>query len=367
MGKDYYSILGVDKSASDDELKKAYRKMALKWHPDRHKGSDKDLADTKFKEISEAFEVLSDKQKRTIYDQYGEEALKNGMPQSAAGSGGPGSSFFGFPGGSGTTFSFSSSGGMPSGSFGGFTPSNPEDIFQQIFMDGAGGIFMGGSGGSKKSGRSRAHPGSSHMHQSMNSGSDFMSQFSSTGAGQNNGIQSKEIEKTLPVTLKDLYTGASKKLKVTRRIMENSTGQLNTSEKILQIDIKPGWKSGTKVRFSGEGDNLGNGPQDIVILINEKPDTTFKRSNNDLVMNIELSLLESLTGYKKPIHTLDGRTIEIENKSSIVHPGKEVRVAGEGMPISKTPGKKGDLIINFSVKFPTYLTEIQKAKLKEIL
>ncbi|OLY83407.1 Protein psi1 [Smittium mucronatum] len=359
MGKDYYAILGVDKKATDDELKKAYRKMALKWHPDRNKGHDKELADKKFKEVSEAFEVLSDKQKRTIYDQYGEDALKSGMPapQSSSSGGAPGASpFFGFPGASGgTTFSFSSQGGMPGGAFGGFTPSNPEDIFEQIFMDGAGGIFMGGGHGAGRKKTSR-------MHHPAGAPADFMGSF---GAGPKKS--SGQIERTLPVNLKDLYTGANKKLKVTRKIIDNSTGQLNTSEKILQIDIKPGWKSGTKIRFSGEGDNLGNGAQDIVIVVEEKPDAVFTRSDNDLKMKIKLTLLESLVGYKKSINTLDGRKIQIENHTNTTPPGKEVRVADEGMPISKTPGAKGDLIIKFDVEFPATLTDVQKNKLRGVL
>ncbi|KAJ2711217.1 Molecular chaperone (DnaJ super), partial [Coemansia spiralis] len=124
MGKDYYAILGVSKDASEEALKKAYRKLALKYHPDRCADGNKEAAESKFKDISEAYEALSDKEKRQIYDQFGEEGLKGGVPPGGGGGGFPGAG--GFPGGGGTTFSFGQ------GGFGGFNPSNPEDIFAQL-------------------------------------------------------------------------------------------------------------------------------------------------------------------------------------------------------------------------------------------
>ncbi|KAJ1674240.1 Molecular chaperone (DnaJ super), partial [Spiromyces aspiralis] len=263
MGKDYYKILGVSKSASEEELKKAYRKEALKWHPDRHK-EDKDIAEKKFKDLSEAYEVLSDKQKRAIYDQYGEEGLKGGIP-----GGGPGGAGFGGPGG--TTFRFQTFGGPGGGGarFGGFTPSNPEDIFAQLFsglgggmpgataMDidddlngGFSGIFGGMPGGAAGIGRGgRRH-----------------------GAGARHAMSPpRDLIRPLALTLDELYNGCTKKLKVTRKILDPSTGQISQSEKILTVNIKPGWKAGTKIRYAGEGDNLGNGAQDIVFVVEEKP------------------------------------------------------------------------------------------------
>ena len=120
---DYYAVLGVNRDADEETIKKAYRKHALKWHPDRNP-ENKAMAEQKFKEISEAYEVLSDKNKRAVYDQFGEEGLKGGVPPPEGGSGAGG--FEGrFPGG--TFFQFSSTGGGP------FRPSRPEDIFAQFF------------------------------------------------------------------------------------------------------------------------------------------------------------------------------------------------------------------------------------------
>ena len=148
MGKDYYKILGVSKSANDDEIKKAYKKAALKWHPDRNKDNET-TAKKKFQDVGEAFEVLSDKNKRTIYDQYGEDGLKGGIPTADAEGGAfPGMGGFsaGGPGGGTRTFRFSTSGGNPFGGAGGFHPSDPNDIFAQIF-GGASPFGIGGMGG----------------------------------------------------------------------------------------------------------------------------------------------------------------------------------------------------------------------------
>jgi DnaJ family protein B protein 4 len=133
-GADYYKLLGIERNANEDDIKRAYKKMALKWHPDRNKGSE--ASSKKFKEISEAFEVLSDKQKRTVYDQFGEEGLKGGggpPPGASAGPAGAGpggfSGFSGFPGGGGNTFTFTSSGPGGFRQSGGFAPTDPNKIF----------------------------------------------------------------------------------------------------------------------------------------------------------------------------------------------------------------------------------------------
>ncbi|KAJ3265504.1 hypothetical protein HK104_006283, partial [Borealophlyctis nickersoniae] len=137
-GKDYYGILGVSKDADEETLKKAYRKQALKWHPDRNP-NNKEMADRKFKEVSEAYEVLSDKNKRAVYDQFGEEGLKGGMPNGAGGGAGgfPAGFSFGGPGGGGfpggPTFTFTSGGPGGGGGFRPFQPSSAEDIFRQFF------------------------------------------------------------------------------------------------------------------------------------------------------------------------------------------------------------------------------------------
>lgn len=176
------------------------------------------------------------------------------------------------------------------------------------------------------------------------------------------------LERPLAVSLEDLAKGVTKRLKVTRKVTNPASGR--TSDKILTIDVKPGWKAGTKIRFPREGDEYPNGAlQDIVFTLEEKPHPVFTRKGDDLVVSLELTLLEALTGgFSKVIKTLDGRSLPISASSSrIIQPGQEERFPGEGMPISKKPGQKGDLIVKFVVKFPTTLTAAQKAEIKRIL
>ncbi|KAG2176602.1 hypothetical protein INT44_007266 [Umbelopsis vinacea] len=376
MGKDYYKILGVSKDADDDTIKKAYRKQALKWHPDRNK-DNMEGAKQKFQEVGEAFEVLSDKNKRAIYDQYGEEGLKGGPPPSSGGAGGaggfPGGFSGGFPGGAGgpggTTFSFSSGG--PRGA-GGYAPSDADDIFKHFFASFGGG-GMGGM------------PGMGGMHAEDDMGGGMpggmpgggfggFSNFGGGGRPRASGFQSAQqrekppaIKRPLPISLEDLYTGTTKRLKVTRKIRDGATGRPVTTDKILTINVKAGWKAGTKIRFPGEGDELDHGEtQDIEFIVEEKPHPVFKREGDNLTMAVQLTLVEALTGFVKQIKTLDGRTLKINNTSNVIQPGQESRVSNEGMPNSKT-GKKGDLIIKYEVKFPVTLTSAQKEELKKVL
>lgn len=175
------------------------------------------------------------------------------------------------------------------------------------------------------------------------------------------------IRRPLPISLEDLYKGTTKRLKVTRKVRDGASGRTMTTDKILTINVKPGWKAGTKIRFPNEGDELENGQtQDIEFVVEEKPHPVFKREGDNLRMTIELSLVEALTGFSKQIKTLDGRTLGVNNSNSIVQPGQESRVSNEGMPNSKT-GRKGDLIIKYVVKFPTYLTSTQKENIKKVL
>ncbi|KAI8890707.1 DnaJ-domain-containing protein [Backusella circina FSU 941] len=353
MGKDYYSILGVPKSVDDDALKKAYRKLALKWHPDRNKDKA-EVAKAKFQEIGEAYEVLSDKDKRAIYDQYGEEGLKGGgpPPPGAQGfSGGAG----GFPGGAqgfpgGGTFRFSTGDG---GSGGGFHPSDADDIFKHFFASFGGGGGGGGMGGMPG--------GMGDMPGGGMPGGGF-------GRRQHREPQKPPaIKRPLLLSLEDLYKGTVKRLKVTRKIRDPSSGNPTTSDKILTINVKPGWKPGTKIRFPGEGDEFENGmKQDIEFVVEEKPHPIYKRESDNLRIKVRLSLAEALTGFKKAIKTLDDRTLSINNSKSVIHPGQESRVSNEGMPNSKT-GKKGDLIITYEVDFPSSLTDEKKELIKKAL
>uniref|UniRef100_A0ACD5VXN9 Uncharacterized protein n=1 Tax=Avena sativa TaxID=4498 RepID=A0ACD5VXN9_AVESA len=210
MGVDYYKVLGVDRGASDDDLKKAYRKLAMRWHPDKNPTNKKE-AEAKFKQISEAYEVLSDSQKRKVYDQLGEEGLKGQPPP-----GGPGASPF-YPGGAQST-SFH------------FNPRNADDIFAEFF--GFSGPFshmggglggMGGMGG--MSGGTGGMRGDPRSYGSMFGNEFLSSQFGAQSSASNMprpAHKQAPIENRLPVTLADLYKGVAKKMKISREVIESS-------------------------------------------------------------------------------------------------------------------------------------------------
>ncbi|KAL6983558.1 hypothetical protein U1Q18_016942 [Sarracenia purpurea var. burkii] len=318
MGVDYYNILKVGRSSSDEDLKKAYKKLAMKWHPDKNSSPE---AETKFKQISEAYDVLSDPERRQIYDLYGEEALKSGQ----------------FPP---TSPSSSAGGAYTSRSFR-FNTRDADDIFAELFC---------GSGCAAKS-------RSSGENELKNSSVFFGDQTIRKAAA---------VENKLACSLEELYKGSKRKMKISR-IVPGDSGKPMTVEEILKIDIKPGWKKGTRITFPEKGNQeMGMAPGDLVFVIEEKPHAIFKRDGNDLVVNRRLSLLEALTGKNLNLVTLDGRNLSVP-VTDIVGPGHQMIIPNEGMPISKEPGKKGNLRIKFDVKFPSRLTEEQKCDLKRVL
>lgn len=338
MGVDYYKLLDVPKSASDDDLKKAYRKLAMKWHPDKNPNNKKE-AEAKFKQISEAYEVLSDPQKRAIFDQYGEEGLKGQVPPPTAGGAG-------FTSGDGPSVFR-------------FNPRNAEDIFAEFF-GGSSPFSMGGMGG-----RGGRNPFSDNMFGGFGGTESMFRSFNDPGpaAGPR---KAAPIENKLPCTLEELYTGSTRKMKISRNITDTS-GKTLTVEEILTIEVKPGWKKGTKITFPEKGHEQPNVvPADMVFVIDERPHSVFKRDGNDLIFTHKVPLAEALTGTTVTLTSLDGRTLTIPI-NEIITPSYEKVVPKEGMPIAKEPGKKGNLRIKFDVKFPSRLSAEQKAGVKKFL
>ncbi|WEW56621.1 Molecular chaperone (DnaJ super) [Emydomyces testavorans] len=372
-----YDSLGVQPNASQDEIKKAYKKQALKWHPDKNR--DNPQAAEKFKEVSQAYEVLSDPEKRKVYDQYGLEFLlrggaevppggpggmpfEGGMPGGFQGFGGmpggmPGGMHGGMPGGA-RTFHFTSSGGP-----GGFKFSDPEDIFSGFARSGGFGgegpdIFsilngLGGGGGGGGGG------------------------FRAPGAGQPRFKAASEarrpptpevttVEKQLSLSLEDLFRGVHKKMKIKRKTFDERTGKRSVEDKILEFDVKPGLKPGSKIKFKGVGDQEEGGTQDLHFIVQEKEHSWLKRVGDDLITTIEISLKEALTGWSHTVNTIDGKQLRVSGAGP-TQPGYEEIFPHQGMPKPKEPGQRGNFIVQVKVKFPTSLTSSQKAKLKEIL
>ncbi|XP_065860903.1 uncharacterized protein [Euphorbia lathyris] len=315
MGVDYYNILKVHRKATDDDLKKAYKRLAMKWHPDKNPVNKKE-AEAKFKQISEAYDVLTDTQKRQIYDLYGEDGLKSFEIGGPGDEGKP-------PTANDTPFRFN--------------PRDAEDIFNEFFGE------SGGGDGSAKTG------------------------FYRNGETRNQGNKkAAAIESKLLCSLEDLYKGARRKMRISRSVPDDF-GKPKTVDEILKIDIKPGWKKGTKITFPEKGNQEpGVIPADLIFVVDEKPHAVFKRDGNDLIVNKKISLLEALTGKTVDLTTLDGRYLTIPS-SDIIKPGHEIVISNEGMPISKEPHKKGNLRVKFDITFPSRLTAEQKSDLKRVL
>merc|ERR1711953_461813 len=337
MGRDFYKILDVARDASDRDIKKAYRKLALKYHPDKNQGDAS--AEAKFKEISAAFEVLSDPKKKETYDRFGEEGLQGG--------GGGGGGF----GGADPNDIFRMFFGGGGGGFGGGGRNfNMDDLGDDDDFGGFGGF--GGAGGFSFGG----HPG--------------------MGGGRRCGGQRRQeplkpgekTEHNLKLSLEQLFTGTTKRLKINRK-RRTPHGQYISEEKILTIDIKAGWKSGTQITFAKEGDEKpGYHAGDIIFVVQEKEHNDWTRDGNNLVKKIELSLQEALCGTNYPLQVLSGATDKIEIPPLTQDEQLNGKVfEGRGMPISKKPGTFGDLKLEFEISFPNSLSSEKRSLLAALL
>lgn len=186
-------------------------------------------------------------------------------------------------------------------------------------------------------------------------------------ARQKGPVKAEPIRHPLPCSLEELYTGTTKKLKITRQRLNPDGKTTRPEEKIIEIPIRAGYKKGTTITFPNEGDE-GPGiiPADLIFTLTEKPHDRFTREGNHLVHTARITLEDALCGTKLSIRTLDGRTLSVP-VNEVVSPGYLKTVPGEGMPISKSPGSKGDLLIKFNVVFPSYIPESKKTQLRALL
>ncbi|KAF9890985.1 hypothetical protein FE257_005242 [Aspergillus nanangensis] len=373
-----YDALSIKPAATQDEIKKAYRKAALKYHPDKNK--DNAAASEKFKEVSQAYEVLSDPEKRKVYDQFGLEYLMRGgpapPPPGSGGGAGPnpfeggmpgGFSFGGMPGGGGgggggRTFHFST--GPGGGGANGFRFSAADDIFKN---------FAKGSGGAGGSGLDEDDIFSMFGSGAGGGGGGGGPRFRSS-RGAPSGFQKSQrvptpeptvVEKELPLTLEELMKGTTKKVVVKSKTFDAS-GKRTVQDVTLEANIKPGLRTGSKIKYRGVGDQEEGGRQDVHLIVTEKENPTFKRQGDNLVTTVELSLKEALTGWDRIVKTIDGKSIRVQ-KAGPTPPGYEEKFPNQGMTISKKPSERGDMIVRVKVNFPTTLTASQKDILKDVL
>ncbi|XP_043190783.1 dnaJ homolog subfamily B member 13-like [Amphibalanus amphitrite] len=321
-GIDYYGVLELEKHASLQEIKQAFRRLSLKFHPVRNPERFK-KEPQRFRQLCEAYDVLSNHQNRTIYDQYGEAGLKRGVPR-------------------------------PNG---GFTDpyvfvGEPEDIFCDFF--GTNSPYADLIDCTKKA----------------------FSQYQGDGGTQERK-KAPNLVTPLVLSLQELYTGCLKKVRVSRRVLDDSGTTTTLREKILTLHIEPGWPAGKTITFREEGDQGPNIiPGDLVFVLEDAPHAHFERDGHDLIYRVRVPLVHALTGCSVDVQTLDGRLLHI-SVHDVVFPGFEKVVRGEGMPAptqerdglppaNRMPSK-GNLIIRFTVEFPRRLSQMQRHALRAVL
>ncbi|CAF2739648.1 unnamed protein product [Rotaria sp. Silwood2] len=291
VNKDYYAILGVSRIATDDEIKRAYKQKALKYHPDKNR-DDVD-AEKKFTDIREAYELLSDHYKRSLYDRFGSDDFRNY-----------------FNADSHTNFRHSFSTGNYHSSFGSDSTYDPLNTYF---------------------------------------------------------VRSKDPTTffDLYVTLEEINKGTTRKLKITRKRFKPELNTAVKDEKVLEIQIKPGWKEGTKITFENEGDEGDRNTiaGDIVFIIRDKPHPIFERSNSDIIYRVKLTLKQALLGTLIVIPFLDSTKTpyQLRTYQEILTPQTEKRFPNEGLPYPKDPTKHGDLIVKFDILFPKFFNTEQRS------
>jgi curved DNA-binding protein len=301
---DYYQLLGVSRDATADEIKKAYRKLAMKHHPDKAKG-DKKQAEEKFKQISEAYAVLSNPEKKKEYDEFGSQAFRQKFSQEDI--------------------------------FRGFDFS---DIFDVGISDSIFSRIFGGLGGGRPRGRTRVfrYGGPEGYHEQFQppKGQDF------------------QVE--MPITLHEMAFGTEKLV----------TYSHNGKVEKITVKIPPGTLPGKKLRLTGKGgpSPMGGPPGDLYVKLKEVEHPVFKREGNDLSVDRRIKFTEATLGTKVTVPTLDGKTMSLK-----VPPGTQshtkMRLKNYGLPTAN--GKnRGDQLVRIIVETPANLTKKQKTLLEEL-
>jgi len=313
-------------------------------------------------EINEAYEVLSDDQKKKIYDQFGEEGLKAGIDSNQTQGG-----FSGFNApGSGVHF-----GGGGPGFRTTFHASDPFTVFEQFF--GPGVHFSYGNAGTKSGSSSgirnfRSFSGG-FMPEEDNQYGDYDEDIASTPYSRSSSYsrQPAAVERTFACTLEEIYRGHNKRLRITRSVY-NERGEATPQSKIIEIPVPPGSMTGTEFLVQGVGDVYPGKPAgDMIFVLEEKPHNSYIRDGNDIIYTAKITLAQALTGVKINLPTLDGQSVEVLIRD-VIKPGYEKRITGRGMPIPKYPGHFGDLIVKFDIQWPNKIDNKEdRTLLKRVL
>lgn len=322
-GRDYYDVLSVSRQATESQIKRAYRKLALQYHPDKVTGTEDERqeAQKKFAEINNAYETLMDPKKRQIYNVHGEEGLRQHNAQQGGGGGGGG-------------------------------------IFDWFF----------------------------HGNQQ---------------AEEEQVPKGHDVNMDLWVSLKDLYLGkeiqvvrdkdvirpapGSRRCKCKNQVVTKQIGpgmyqqyttqtcetcdnvRMEREQEVITVHVEPGMINGQVIKFFEEGEPMVDGEAgDLHFIVKTLPHATFRREGNDLHMGYTISLLDALTGFSHEVTHLDGHKVNLTS-SKVIIPGEVQHIAGEGMPQYGDELKFGDLVVTYTIQFPSSLTDKQQQELKAIL
>jgi curved DNA-binding protein len=313
-GKDYYKILGINKSASTEEIKKAYRKLAMKYHPDRNKG-DK-AAESKFKEISEAYAVLSDADKRKQYDMFGSEGYQQRYSQEDIFSGFDFSDIF-------REFGF--------GSFGGGKRGRGSSIFSNI--------FSGAGQGQRYQGKS-----------------DPFGSFYGDYGDRTRSLKGQDLIYELAVNLQDI-------VKTQEKTIAYNLDGVNHQ---VKVKIPAGIGDGKKLRLAGKGQPgpQGGPPGDLYVKIKILNHPLFQREGDDLYVNKEVKYSEAILGAQVEVPTIDGKRLNLKIPAG-TQSGSKMRLRGQGLPKMGT-GARGDAYVKIQIAVPKKLNKRQKAAIDEL-
>lgn len=338
-----YDVLNVPPSASDAEIKKSYRKLAKEFHPDKNPA-----AGDKFKEISFAYEILSDPKKKDVYDRYGLEALQNGMQD-----GGP-----------------------------------PGDLISHLL----GGFFGGGRRGPRKA-EDTVHPLKVTLEDLYNGKTSKLQLnrcvtcSTCRGKGSISGV-TKPCRGCEGRGYKTMYSQIGRRMVQEMRMKCNdcngersvipdkdkctacSGSKMINEAKILEVFVEKGMRNGEKIIFKGEGDQANaDEPGDVIIILQEQPHSKFKREGSDLYMIVEIELTEALCGFAFTVKHLDGRNLVVRcPPGKVVNPDSVMGLEDEGMPLLRNPCEHGNLYIKFNVAFPSnHFSDEAKLKVLETL
>jgi len=327
-----YERLGVSPTANSGEIKRAFHKLAMKYHPDKNPSPE---AAEKFKEYNEAYEILTDDEKRQMYDRFGLESMKEGGPPT----------------------------GMDDilGAFFGHQtrrrgPKKTKDIAQALPVT-LEELYMG----TVKKMKLTKNVGCKACNSTGSSDSQSYVCQECEGSGQCDIVRSIGFGMIRQTIACPVCKGAGESIPPEKHCPKCKAKKFVKEDKILEVEVERGMKDGEQITFRGESHEApGYLPGDVVFVVQEQDHEIFKRKDNNLFIDMTIPLVNALTGYKFVLEHLDGRKLYISTPADmIISPGVQLEIPDEGMPVRNYPSEKGSILIRFDVQFPSNLTQPQ--------